>query len=318
VQKKSSILDTKSSSSRFTNGGLIRRQSIERVLRFEGYKVEIYKPRNDYAEASWDLIVVLGPKNIGQAFKLAATNTKVWIDFCDSWVYQRFSWTTGPRLFFVGLVEIIFILWNRNRFKSILVTYISNVDLIMDKFLHRFIGVNRPLVLENCWETPQFEISKKSEKRLVFIGDGGYFPNVLAALELSLLIAPRISKVKEMRTVHIYGYGWPRWISNFPNLRFHGYQDAKLLYLSGDIHLAPLRQRSGVKNKIVMPLTLGLPVIAYKRSLNGVPKSPSLFSADSISEFVALASQPGFPKPSGRLDIASKADQNIHDWLHID
>jgi hypothetical protein len=82
--------------------------------------------------------------------------------------------------------------------------------------------------------------------------------------------------------------------------------------------LAPLRQRSGVKNKIVMPLTLGLPVIAYKRSLNGVPKSPSLFSADSISEFVALASQPGFPKPSGRLDIASKADQNIHDWLHID
>jgi hypothetical protein len=188
----------------------------------------------------------------------------------------------------------------------------------MDKFLHRFIGVNRPLVLENCWETPQFEISKKSEKRLVFIGDGGYFPNVLAALELSLLIAPRISKVKEMRTVHIYGYGWPRWISNFPNLRFHGYQDAKLLYLSGDIHLAPLRQRSGVKNKIVMPLTLGLPVIAYKRSLNGVPKSPSLFSADSISEFVALASQPGFPKPSGRLDIASKADQNIHDWLHID
>ena len=119
------------------------------------------------------------------------------------------------------------------------------------------------------------------------------------------------------------GSGWPKWVKFLPNLFFNGYQEESNIYSQLDIHLAPMRQRAGIKNKIVLPLTAGLPVVAYKSGVNGIDNCDNLFISDSISGFISILSsiinQNHFNLYiDNKIDVKFEVKQNISNWLNSD
>jgi hypothetical protein len=319
--KKALIIESKSSSSQFKNGGTIRQKTIESVLRFEGYEVNYLKSGNFSEKTSWDVIVILSLRNFYLARKVKKSNTKIWLDLCDSWVYSRFSLTTGPRLFFIGLFEIMVLLTYRSVFSSCLVTYISPLDIKLDRNFLRLLLVKQVSVLRNNFNLGNVRLNPSSKKRLVFFGDGNYFPNVLAALELSLRISRSFKKYKISEPIQIYGGNWPKWIGLLPNIQLKGFQAEDDLYSLGDIHLAPMRQKAGIKNKIEIPISLGLPVVAFAQSINGIPESPNLYSCSSKRAFLisisrAFENQNNMSSDSINVGSRFNVDSVIVEWLH--
>jgi len=141
------------------------------------------------------------------------------------------------------------------------------------------VNSNRPIIVKH---------NPLGSKRLVFVGNGRYFPNLLAILELSLIIGPRISSKNHDWNVNVYGAGWPSWVKLLPNIRLHGYTAENDIYLISDIHLAPMRQRAGIKNKILIPLAAGIPVVAYGACINGIENSNNLYVATTTSEYAKI------------------------------
>lgn len=283
--KTALILETKSSGSKFKNGSTIRQKLIEQILQKEGYSTFKYSEKISNIGGSWDVIVTFSPRRIGLVNKLSNNQSRVWMDFCDSWVYSRFSWTTGPRLVLIGLVDLFFVISKRRHFEDCLITYISLYDMEKDRRLLKFLRVFRVEILGNAQKSTKISSGYSGERRLVFVGDGKYFPNLLAVLELSLLIMPRLVKKIPHKKIYLLGGGWANWISYLPNLSFVGFTNESLMYTEIDVHLAPLRQRAGVKNKVAIPLSLGIPVVAYRQALNGIGSSDNLFVANSVRDF---------------------------------
>ena len=319
--KKALIIESKSSSSQFKNGGTIRQKTIESVLRFEGYEVNYLKSSNLSCETSWDVIVILSLRKFYLARKVKKSNTKIWLDLCDSWVYSRFSLTTGPRLFFIGLFEIAVLLTNRSVFSNCFVTYISPLDIKLDRNFLRILLVKQVSVLRNNWNLGNIRLNPTSKKRLVFLGEGNYFPNVLAALELSLRFSTSFKKYKISEPVQIFGGNWPKWVGLLPNIQLKGFKAEEDLYFLGDIHLAPMRQKAGIKNKIEIPISLGLPVVAFTQSINGIPKSPNLYSCSSKRDFLtsiskAFNNEKIMLSDSMEVDSRFNVDNVIVEWLN--
>lgn len=284
--KKALILDSNSSSSEFKNGGSIRQKTIESILMQQGYEIHYFRSVELSKDISWDLIVVISLQKFRLVRKFRKKDSKIWIDLCDSWIYSRFSLTTGPRLFFIGLFEILVLLSNRKTLSDSLVTYISQLDLQMDRSLLDLLSIKQTRILRNDLHISQFRLNPSTKKRLVFLGDGNYFPNVLAVLELSLRYGPLLKKYRITEPIQVFGGNWSKWLELLPNICINRYVNEDDLYSFGDIHLAPMRQKAGIKNKIEIPRSLGLPVVAYTQSLNGITKSDNLYPCASKLDFL--------------------------------
>jgi hypothetical protein len=320
--KSALILGTESSRTKFKNGGMIRQRTIEKILQNEGFRIEVYSENLPNSAGPWDVIVVFSPRRIGLVKKLSKDKSRVWLDFCDSWVYSRFSWTTGPRLFLIGLADAFFLISRRKQFRDCLITYISLYDQEKDRLLLKFLGISRSEVLGNAQEPIKISPQYSFQRRLVFSGDGKYFPNLLAVIELSLLIMPKLAKKIPHKKVNLYGSGWANWVSFLPNLSIVGFTNESLMYSEADVHLAPMRQRAGVKNKIAIPLSLGISVIAYSKAINGVRSSKNLFVASSVKEFAGLIFE---VLEKEKLNLSNlfigednhEVNSNIVDWIRI-
>ena len=286
--KKALIIGSNSSHSKFENGMVIRQTTIKKFLIEEGFEVEIFQPDFDLKSKSFNLVVTLSVRKVSLAFKLCTKNSGVWIDFCDSWLYQRFAWTTGLRLKLVGFIESFVLLRNRTKLRDCLVTYISPLDLNLDRALHTILDISETKVMMNSYTSIIVKHNPLDPKRLVFVGNGRYFPNLLAILELSLIIGPRISSKNHDWNVNVYGAGWPSWVKLLPNISLHGYTAENDIYSISDIHLAPMRQRAGIKNKILIPLAAGIPVVAYGACINGIENSNNLYVATTTSEYAKI------------------------------
>lgn len=318
--KRALILGTKSSRSKLKNGGTIRQRTIEQILQNEGFCIDVYSDELPKSAGPWDVIVAFSPRKVGLVDKLASDDTRKWLDMCDSWVYSRFSWTTGPRLLLIGLIDAFFMISKRQHFSDCLITYISLYDQRKDRRLHNFLGVSRLAIFGNAQENTKLSPLFSAERRMVFSGDGKYFPNVLAVLELSLVIIPKLAKKLPKRKVNLYGDGWANWISFLPNISLMGFANESSMYSKTDVHLAPMRQRAGVKNKIAIPLSLGIPVIAYSQAINGVISSENLFVANSVREFAdlifeVLENGESIYSKSINGEVNQALNSNLLDWI---
>jgi len=319
--RKALIIGSNSSSSEFKNGGTIRQSTIVNFLQFEGFEVSYLGDIEAPGKTSWDVIVILSLRKIHCARKIKSTKSKIWLDLCDSWIYSRFSMSTGPRLFLIGLFECLTLIINRRDVSSFLVTYISTLDFELDKTLLRFLNIKNVRILTNNWGARKIRLNTSTSKRLVFLGNGNYFPNLLAVMELALVIGPALKRNKFMEPFQIFGSNWPKWIDFLPNIQLRGFKFEEDLYFTQDIHLAPLRQKAGIKNKIMIPLNLGLPVVAYLQSTNGISDVPNLYSCKSQQDFSFTlleifhngSSQPEYVEEN---PSQNETDTSIVEWLH--
>jgi glycosyltransferase involved in cell wall biosynthesis len=137
--------------------------------------------------------------------------------------------------------------------------------------------------------------ARLTSSSFVFHGNLEYAPNVQAASEFAREILPLIRRQVPLAEFHLVGAKpapqireiarWPgiRLSANLPDLRY--------ALCSSRVYVCPMRYGTGVKNKLLEAMALGLPIISYPEAIKGIgcTSGKHLLVADDAEEFARLA-----------------------------
>ena len=136
-----------------------------------------------------------------------------------------------------------------------------------------------------------FESHYEKDIDIIFTGNMNYRPNVEAARFLCLNILPEVLKIKENINVYIVGTDPGTEVKNLANkyVTVTGYvPDLRPFLSKSKMMVAPLFLGSGLQNKLLEAMALGIPVITSNHansSLNGTHQE-SVLVGDSVDDFV--------------------------------
>jgi glycosyltransferase involved in cell wall biosynthesis len=126
---------------------------------------------------------------------------------------------------------------------------------------------------------------------LVFVGNLSYVPNIEAANFILKQILPKLLKIKPNIKILIAGSDPTKKIMNFSNKNIYvkGWvNDIRDVYCSGKIFFAPMSIGSGLQNKLLEAMALGIPCITSKLSnfSLGATHMENIIIGDSINDFI--------------------------------
>ena len=177
-----------------------------------------------------------------------------------------------------------------------------------DIYASPFAFVNAP------GEQAAFRISEFAN-RLTYIGGSMHHPNVDAVRWFLEMMWPTLSARFPTLTFHIIGEWNEQMRQQYGSIRnvvFTGYVKDVSALLQGSIMVVPLRIGSGVRTKILMAMTLGVPVVTTPTGVEGIEASHQnevlcAQDAGAFTESVALLVQ----NPARANRIA----QNAHEFV---
>ena len=108
---------------------------------------------------------------------------------------------------------------------------------------------------------------------MVFVGNMGYYPNVMAAKFIIEKIVPNLIKVKPEVKILIAGARPSAVITKFahPQVTVSGWiEDIREAYLGSKIFIAPIYHGAGLQNKIIEAMALGIPCICTPQVNNAI------------------------------------------------
>ncbi len=142
-----------------------------------------------------------------------------------------------------------------------------------------------PILLDRAWK-----FDRDRANNLLFVGHLAYPPNELA---VSYVIEKVLPKLQGKLSVNftICGGGYQKLAQkyhNHPNVTFKGFvKDLVAEYLNASIMISPVPFASGIQNKVVEAMAIGLPSIISSKSAiaNGVIDQKHVISCDSPESF---------------------------------
>ena len=158
-----------------------------------------------------------------------------------------------------------------NKYKSVVC---SNEE---KKYLINKLGcnVNNIYVVENLidfdlWDVP-FNIKKLKEKnKLVFSGMMDYDPNIIAVNYFAKNVLDKLDSKYEL---YVIGKNKSKELISNKKIKYIGYVESMRDELSKyDIYVCPIIAGSGVKNKILQAMSVGLPIVSTKLGVEGLNK----------------------------------------------
>lgn len=158
-----------------------------------------------------------------------------------------------------------------NKYKSVVC---SNEE---KKYLINKLGcnVNNIYVVENLidfdlWDVP-FNIKKLKEKnKLVFSGMMDYDPNIIAVNYFAKNVLDKLDSKYEL---YVIGKNKSKELISNKKIKYIGYVESMRDELSKyDIYVCPIIAGSGVKNKILQAMSVGLPIVSTKLGVEGLSK----------------------------------------------
>lgn len=158
-----------------------------------------------------------------------------------------------------------------NRYKSVVC---SNEE---KKYLINKLGcnANNIYVVENLidfdlWDVP-FSIKKVKEKnKLVFSGMMDYDPNIIAVNYFARNV---LNKLDSKYELYVIGKNKSKELISNKKIKYIGYVESMRDELSKyDIYVCPIIAGSGVKNKILQAMSVGLPIVSTKLGIEGLDK----------------------------------------------
>jgi len=162
-------------------------------------------------------------------------------------------------------------------------------------------------------------------RRVLFLGNYEYAPNV-DAVEWALTdIAPRVwAQAPDVRFC-ICGHGMPAaWAQRFADARieWRGYvPDLAEVQRHSAVFMAPLRAGGGSKLKVLEAMAAGLPVVSTREGLSGLPVRPGVqaLAADDAPAFAqALLQLLSTPQQARALgDAARQMVRHTFDWATV-
>lgn len=162
---------------------------------------------------------------------------------------------------------------------------------VQDKKLIQHPQQDKIHVIENGIGDEFLEYQKSTEKKydLVFVGNLNYAPNVECAEFIVTQILPLLNKRKELRVL-ICGANPGSRVQKLAqkNVEIQGWvEDIRASYVTGKIFLAPLFIGTGLQNKLLEAMALGLPCITTPLANNalGAINGESILLAETAQEF---------------------------------
>lgn len=186
------------------------------------------------------------------------------------------------------------------------------------------LGARSTALVPNCIDTEVFgHVSPHSAaRRLLFVGNYEYEPNVDAVRRLCDTILPSVWRSFPDATLFICGHAMPcKWRSRWPDgrLNFAGYvEKLPLIHAASSLFVAPLRHGGGSKLKVLEAMASALPVIGTSESVSGlgVRADEQYFLAESDDD-LARAIITALSNPAKASEIGGRGRQYVvehHDW----
>jgi len=298
IQRKAIVVATREALENPFSGARIRLNTILSILEEQNFEVSIFKPFGYLRlrpKAHVDLGVVVSFPAAWVSFALRRKVKVLWLDSIDSQKLTKESHSrTRLRQFLASARERV-----SSRVVPDMVTFISGRDRDADRNLY---SASPTYVFPNSLELP--EVSNSNEQRFVFVGPGNYLPNREAVEFLSEEI--KKGRIPRPLVVVGSGYGELNMETRQDGVEFVGIVPERELYRERDIHLAPLTKGAGIKNKVAIPLLLGLKVVGTEEAFNGLRPVPNMFLAKDLSEFsirVLQATQASIDSNTGLSNI---------------
>jgi len=147
------------------------------------------------------------------------------------------------------------------------------------------------IVIPNGVDTTYFSPTQSSKKKydIIFIGNMNYPPNIKAAIFLCEEILPRLEKKYRRCKVLIGGTNPNKRIKKLKNKNIDvsgRVNDIRELYNSGHIFLAPMFIGTGLQNKLLEAMAMGLPCITTSLANDALlANKQQIITADSIENF---------------------------------
>jgi hypothetical protein len=254
------------------SGANLRLSAVIRILVMSGFEVEILtakKLRASNSSKRYDLGVLVSFAQIKNYFNLKKVTSNLWLDSTDSLIGTRILGLGRFRVssYLNGIIEILLaLLLGRNFF---CVTYISKRDKNLDRFLFRkspkFVFPNNRLERIKS-DNPSSEVT------IFFVGDISYNANrkAIKFIEKQMIKIPL--KNKNGVTIVSNKRNNNRKISfrNGNTITYRQNLSTAELYGENTIHIVPIWNAVGIKNKIEQPASLGRRVVAGAPSFNGL------------------------------------------------
>lgn len=173
---------------------------------------------------------------------------------------------------------------------------------IFDYFNHHTIiseqdrqFINHPsnheiLVVENGISEDFFEYAPQDEKNceLVFVGNMNYPPNIQCAEYIVNEILPLLDSTYRLKLAGASPHARIIELGNHPKVEVTGWiDDIKSAYTSGKIFLAPLFIGTGLQNKLLEAMALGIPCITTTLANNALKaeNGKEILTAETAQEF---------------------------------
>ena len=181
----------------------------------------------------------------------------------------------------------------------------------------------------NGVDTKEFRVSKKSftdhTKRILFVGNFLWMPNVKAMETLIDDIWPVVKKVMPDATLTVVGKHLPSHLEKKVKIMGATYDpfvdDIREIYAASDVLLAPMTIAGGTKFKILEAMASGCIVITTKEGIEGIDANPDIhyYRVETPVDVVtALQHVYGNPKKSQQMaQTARKFIETQYDWNAI-
>ena len=172
-----------------------------------------------------------------------------------------------------------------------------NKHIIISKNDRKEIAHNKKDEIEiigNGIDTDYFQkIDADIKYELIFIGNLSYLPNIEAAKFIAKEILPKLVGILPNIKILIAGSNPSNRVLKLANknIKIQGWvQDIRKTYSSGKIFFAPMTIGSGLQNKLLEAMSMGIPCITSElsnRSLKAIDEK-NILIGESVNEYINL------------------------------
>ena len=172
-----------------------------------------------------------------------------------------------------------------------------NKHIIISKNDRKEIAHNKKDEIEiigNGIDTDYFQkIDADIKYELIFIGNLSYLPNIEAAKFIAKEILPKLVGILPNIKILIAGSNPSNRVLKLANknIKIQGWvQDIRKTYSSGKIFFAPMTIGSGLQNKLLEAMSMGIPCITSElsnRSLKAINEK-NILIGESVNEYINL------------------------------
>lgn len=269
------------------SGANLRLITVIRILRLSGFEVEVFTGKTfrfiDGAK-KFDFGVLVSFAQLRNYFNLKSVTSNIWLDSTDSLIKTRLLGLGRFRIFsyFLGMLEIFLALVLEKKF--LCVTYISEKDMKFDSLLFRD---SQKFIFPNSSINRMVSKNSSSDIQIYFVGDISYNANrkAIKFIEKSMKRTPLRCKngitIVSNRTNCLK----QKFFRNGNKLVYRQDIATDELYMENTIHIIPIWNSVGIKNKVVEPASIGLRVLAGTPSFNGLIFHQHMIPVKKKSDF---------------------------------